>query len=464
MKSALSRRKFLMIAASSGGALALAACAAQPTPAPAPQQPAATAETKPTEAPPPPTEAPAATPEPTLAPPPAEATTIELWVQEVSIAPQKKVSADFMAKTPNIKLNFVPTTLADTTTKLLASIAAGSGAPDLAFVQYNDIVNFTLRGGEGIADLAPMIADRKDEWLAWCLKIVTTDAGKILGIPTDVGIAANFYSRDVFDKAGIKSDPESVKAATATWDDYLVAAKKVKEVGSQWILANASELFEVFRQQKGQAYFDKSGEPIVNTEEFVSAATYAQEFRKAGLDANVSVWGNEWGDMMVKRVIGTYPYAAWWDIILHAYTPDSAGSWGVAPLPGGANANFGGSYYLIPDQSTKKEAAWAYASYAVGTLEGIEAYLTGGAGLWLPGWKKSYELPVFTNPDPYYGGQEWLKIFTENADNVPDIYLTVNDSVAAQAVGEALASVLDDGKDPQQAFDAANQQIKEMIG
>jgi multiple sugar transport system substrate-binding protein len=421
MKSTLSRRAFLKIAVSSSGAMALAACAAQPPAAPVAQEPAAEpAVAGPTEAP----------PAPTLAAPSAEETVVEAWVQEASIPPQKKVSEDFMAENPNIKINFVPTTLADTATKLLASIAAGSGGPDLAFVQYTDIVNFTLRGGEGIADLGPMMAERKDEWLAWCLKIVTTDSGKILGIPTDVGIAANFYSRDVFEKAGIKSDPESVAAATATWDDYLVAAEAVKNPGDQWILANASELFEVFRQQQGQAYFDKSGEPIVNTEPFVSAATYAQDFRNAGLDANVSVWGNEWGDMMVKRVIGTYPYAAWWDIILHAYTPDSAGSWGVAPLPGGANANFGGSYYLMPEQSTEKEAAWAYASYAVGTLEGIEAYLTGGAGLWLPGWKTAYDLPVFTSPDPYYGGQAWLKIFTANAENVPDIYLTVNDSVA----------------------------------
>ncbi len=453
MKSEISRRAFLKLAVSSSGIMALAACAAPAAQQPAAQEPVAQEPAAPET-------------EVTTAPPPAstEETSIEMWVQEISIPPQKAVAEDWMAQNPGYVINFVPTNFADTTTKLLASIAAGSGAPDIAFEEYSSMMNFTLRGGNGISDVSPMISERKDEWLKWCLDLVTTEEGKILGIPTDIGIAANFYSRDVFDKAGIKSDPESVAAATATWDDYLVAAEAVKEAGDQWMLANASELFEVFRQQQGQAYFDQNGEPIVNTEPFVNAAAYAQDFRKRGLDANVSIWGNEWGDMMVKRVIGAYPYAAWWDIILHGYTPDSAGKWGVAPLPGGANANFGGSYFLIPDQSKNKEASWSYISYCVASLEGIEKYLKGGAGLWLPGWKESYQLPVFTDPDPFYGDQAWLGIFTENADNVPTIYQTLNDSVAVQAVTEALARVLDEGEDPQKAFDDANVAIKEQIG
>ena len=118
MKSTLSRRAFLKIAVSSSGAMALAACAAQPPAAPVAQEPAAEpAVAGPTEAPP--------APEPTLAAPSAEeAVVVEAWVQEASIPPQKKVSEDFMAANPNIKINFVPTTLADTATKLLASIAA----------------------------------------------------------------------------------------------------------------------------------------------------------------------------------------------------------------------------------------------------------------------------------------------------------------------------------------------------
>jgi multiple sugar transport system substrate-binding protein len=457
---ALSRRDFLRWSATIAAGAALTACAKKATEVPA--QPTEAPEAAPTAAP---TEAPTeAPPEAPTQAPAEEVITVDMWVQEVSIPPQKAVSAKFTEKNPNISINFVPTTLADTTTKLLAAIAAGSGGPDIAFVQYTDMINFTLRGGEGITDLSPMLEGRKDEWLAWCLDLVTTSEGKILGLPTDVGVAATFYTRDVFERAGLPSDPDSVAASIATWDDFLATSEKIAAVGDQWMIADAGELFEIFRQQGEQAYFDESGQPIVNSEVFVNAAKYAQEYRQAGLDADADTWGTEWGDMLVRKVLGAFMSAAWWDIILHAYAPDSGGSWGVAPLPGGSSANFGGSYFVIPEMSPKREAAWAYASFAVASLEGIELYLTGGAGLWLPGWKKAYELPVFTNPDPFYADQPWLQIFVQNAENVPMIRLTVNDSIAAAAVSDALARVLDEGADPQAALDEANEQIKAQLG
>jgi cellobiose transport system substrate-binding protein len=284
------------------------------------------------------------------------------------------------------------------------------------------------------------------------------------GLPTDVGPAANFYCRDVYDKAGLASDPDSVASLTTTWEDFFATGEKIVAAGGQWMLANASEVFDIFRQQGVSSYFDEQGNPAVNTETFVNAAKYARDVRKAGLDSKVEVWGTEWGDMMIKKQIGSYPYAAWWDIILHAYTPDSGGSWGVVPMPGKFTADTPGAFWVIPEQSTKKEQAWAFASYANATLEGVDLYLKGGKGMWLPGWKPAYELPVFKAPDPYYADQIWLQIFVGIADKVPKFNYTVNDSMAASAVSEALTRVLEEDEDPQTAFDEANEKIKGMLG
>jgi ABC-type glycerol-3-phosphate transport system substrate-binding protein len=119
---------------------------------------------------------------------------------------------------------------------------------------------------------------------------------------------------------------------------------------------------------------------------------------------------------------------------------------------------------LIPELSEKKDEAWSYASYCVGSLEGIELYLEGGSGYWLPGWKRSWDLPVFTASDPYYGDQAWLTVFVEIAEDVPNIRLTLNDSIASSAVQEAVARILDEDEDPQAALDDANQQILDMLG
>ena len=431
----LSRRTFLTLAASVATGTALAACVA---PAPAEQGAGA---------------------------PATEAVTIDIWEQQVSIDAASGAAKAFAEKFPNITLNWVPTPLADTSTKLVAAIAAGNGAPDLAFIQYTDMINFTLRGGTGITDLADLMASRRGEWVKWCLDLVTTSDGKILGLPTDIGASATFYRRSVFDAAGLPSDPEGVAKATTSWDDFLTAATKIAEGGEHYLIENASSLFDIFRQQGTQAYFDDQGVPMVDSEIFVNAAKFAQDFRNAKLDAASKGGAVDSAVEMQAGTIGGYMIAAWWDILIHIWGPDSvkAGDWGVAPLPGGSSANFGGSYFVIPDMSTKKEAAWDFASYAVATEEGLSAYLKGGNGMWLPGWKPMYESEIFTTPDPAYGGQAWLQIFTAAAETVPVIHTDLNDGIAVEAVNQALAKILEEGADPQAALTEANEKIKSQL-
>ena len=433
----LSRRAFLTLAASAATGTALAACAAPP----AAPQPAAT-------------EAPA-----------AEPVTIDIWEQQVSIDAASGAAKAFAEKFPNITLNWVPTPIADTSTKLVAAIAAGNGAPDLAFVQYSDMINFTLRGGTGITDLADLMASRQGEWVKWCLDLVTTSDGKILGLPTDIGASATFYRRSVFDAAGLPSDPESVAKATTSWDDFLTAATKIAEGGKNYLIESASSLFDLVRQQGTQAYFDDKGAPMVDSEGFVKAATFAQQVRKAKLDAASKGGAVDSAAEMQAGTIGSYMIAAWWDILIKIWGPDSvkAGDWGVVPLPGGTSANMGGSYFVIPDMSTKKKAAWEFASYAVATEEGLSAYLKGGNGMWLPGWKPMYESEIFTTPDPGYGGQAWLQIFSAAAETVPVIHTDLNDGIATEAVNQALAKILEEGADAQSALSEANEKIKNQL-
>lgn len=432
----LSRRAFLNLVAGSATGLALAACVAAPAPA-----------------------------EQGAGAPATEAVTIDIWEQQVSIDAASGAAKAFAAKYPDITLNWVPTPIAETATKLVAAIAAGNGAPDLAFVQYNDMINFTLRGGTGITDLADLMSSRRGEWVKWCLDLVTTSDGKILGLPTDIGAAATFYRRSVFDTAGLPSDPDSVAKATATWDDFLGTATKIAEGGEHHLIENATVLFDIFRQQGTQAYFDDKGAPMVDSEIFVNAAKFAQDFRNAKLDAASKGGAVDSAAEMQAGTIGGYMIAAWWDILIHIWGPDSvkAGDWGVAPMSGGSAANFGGSYFVIPDMSTKKEAAWQFASYAVATEEGLTAYLKGGNGMWLPGWKPMYESEIFTAPDPAYGGQAWLQIFTAAAETVPVIRTDLNDGIATEAVNQALAQILEDGADPQAALTEANEKIKSQL-
>lgn len=431
----LTRREFLAATLATSAGFVLAACA------PATQQPAATSA---------PAEA---------TPAPVEPVTLEVWEQEISVNIVKDATDLFLEKYPDIKIDFMITPSAETNTKLLAALAAGSGAPDIAFIQYPDMINYTFRGGEGLTNFEPLIEPRKDEFVQWCLDLVTTTDGKIIGFPVDIGPVGNFYRRDVFDDVGIPSDPDSLGPALGDWDKFLSVGAQVVEGGTYWMLNHASVVFDILRQQGGQGYFDETGQPIVNSAAFVEAAEYARQVRVAGLDGQLT--GAEVNAAMTEGKVATYLSAGWYDVVLRGNVPESSGKWGVVGLPGNATANSGGSYLTVPEMSTKKDEAWTYISFILATEEGMTAYLKNLR--FIPAWRPIYEASYFVDPDPFYADQVWMQVFVDLVDKVPEIHLDINDPIAAELAGQALVRVLDEGVDPQQAFDEANQEIENRI-
>lgn len=390
-------------------------------------------------------------------------TQIEIWEQQASITAASGAAKAFETAHPDIKLNWVPTPIPETATKLLTTIAAGSGAPDLAFIQYTDMVKFTVRNGVGLVDLSTYMNQQKynlSDWPQWVLQLVTTKDKKILGLSADIGVEATFYRRDVFDAAKLPSDPASVAKALKSWNDYILTGSKVAGAGL-YMLDNASAVFDIVRQQGKQGYFDDNGNPVVNSPEFVAAAEQALKVRQAKLDLQPTSAAGE-ATAMQQGKVATYFSAAWFDIIIHAEAPKTLGHWGVVPLPGGASANSGGSYYCLPAMGKQHDAAWTVASFMLASKEGLVPYLEGIK--FLPGWKPIYtEDPVFTSPDPNYAGQVWLTQFVDNADNVPIIALNVNDPIASAAVTQAITNILHNGAPIQQTLDNANNQIKQGI-
>ncbi|HEV8633951.1 MAG TPA: extracellular solute-binding protein [Chloroflexota bacterium] len=479
LRSVGSRRTFLATFGAGIGAVILAACApsAPPTATPAPkaaekpaaapaptQAPAAAAPTPTAAGAATATTAPAAAATPTAVPVAQPATKagaveLEVWIQQTSLNAAEEAFKAFMAKTPSIQLKPVPVPLAETPTKLLAAIAAGSGAPDVAFIQYNDMVKFTVRDGAGMVDLRDnMKSDNRklDEWVKFSMDLVTTKAGKVLGIPADLGAGGTFYRRDIFEEAKLPSEPGKVNDVIGKWETYITTGNEVTKI-NKFMLDGAAAVFNIVRQQGKQAYFDEGGKPLVNSPGFVAAAELAVRVREAKLDLRPASSAESAAAMKASRV-ATYFSAAWFDIIINAQAPETRGKWGVTPLPEATSANFGGSYYTVPAVKNNRDAAWQAISYIAASKEGLLAYLS--KIRFLPGWKPIYDEPYFTNPDPNYANQVWLKQFTDNAEKIPFIQLNVNDPIAAEVVGQALTDILDRGAKPKERLDEANKEVE----
>lgn len=141
--------------------------------------------------------------------------TITFWTW----APQAEdIVAAFEKKYPKIdvKLENVGTGN-DHYTKLQNAIKAGTGAPDVAQIEYYAFPQFAL--SDSLVDLSGFGAEElEDQYTPGTWSSVAINDG-IYGLPQDSGPMAMFYRADVFDGLGI--------AVPKTWDEYLDAARKI---------------------------------------------------------------------------------------------------------------------------------------------------------------------------------------------------------------------------------------------
>ncbi|RLT33734.1 MAG: extracellular solute-binding protein, partial [Chloroflexi bacterium] len=204
----MSRRDFLRTTGLLAGGAVLAACApaAAPSSAPAASEGAA---------------APA---------PAAEGVTITFWWWDDA----GNIWADgWNERNPDVKVEFINTPFADSHDKLLTSFAAGSGAPDVASIEIGRVGGFTAKGG--LLDLKEVFEAGvyEADMVSYKWTQGSTEDGRLVCFPWDIGPAGVWYRKDIFDELGLPSEPADVEAiisgADHTWDDFFAFAKQVKE-------------------------------------------------------------------------------------------------------------------------------------------------------------------------------------------------------------------------------------------
>ena len=131
----------------------------------------------------------------------------------------------FEKENPNIKVTITNAgTNKDEYQALNNAMEAGSGAPDLAQIEYYALPEYVIRGY--VQDLSGYGADDFSDFFTPGTWASVAIQGGVYALPMDSGPMAWFYNKDVMDKAGV--NPDEVR----TWDDFYEAAKKVRATGS----------------------------------------------------------------------------------------------------------------------------------------------------------------------------------------------------------------------------------------
>ncbi len=396
--------------------------------------------------------------------PAANATgTITIWSWDVAATALKRLGADYEKAHKGTTIKVVDIGYDNAYDKISVGLQAGTGLPDMITLETDHNQSYITQFPKGFADLSPVLGDKKADFDPFKWATGTDKSGKLRMAPWDSGTVGLFYRADYFQTAGV--DPSSVK----TWDDLVAAGEKIKAATGHTLVTldlAAGGSTSMLLQQQGQGYFDAKGDITVNSPQAVRTLTLLQTMQQKGLIKNAKGWdasvtSAKDGDSAVT------PEAVWWIGTLEGEAPELSGKYAVRDLPvfddkSAPTSNNGGSGLAIPTQAKNPQLAADFMAYVLANTDNQSGMMQ-KEGLF-PAYLPALRSDFFEKPSDYFGGQKVFQTFAGLTPKIPAITFTSDQSVAGDAVSNAVAAAVLNGADPKKALDDAAAQIANSTG
>lgn len=371
------------------------------------------------------------------------------------------VLPEFLANHPDIEVEIRTLGYDDHHNALVTQLATGSGAPDVAAVEIGFIARFLAEGGLTNLSQEPFNADELEDLFvdyAWAQS--RTADGRQIAVPTDIAPGVMYYRRDHLQEAGWE-----IEDVIASVDSYLDYGRDLKDMGVFLVADAGSVANALIRSDIAEGdgiYFDSEGNPVLNSERFVNAATVAQTIRQEGLDAEIGAWSNEWYEAFRQGTTGTELSGAWLGGHLQTWmAPETSGLWGTSEMPGDILVSWGGSFYGIPNQSENKEAAWELIEFLTTNPEvQLAAFQTINA---FPAMPETYDAPMFDEELEFLAGQQARQLFAEIAQQIPGVRTDEGDVIADEIFLSAMSQILNENADVQASLDEAQNLVERRL-
>lgn len=329
------------------------------------------------------------------------------------IAPQIE---EFEKAYPDVKIEAVDLGAEDLHNKLLASLLAGTGAPDVSFEV--DIYARKYYGTPMILPLSDVYPNYKEEFVQG-LSYRWEYNGELWGIPYDTGPFIVFYRKDVFDELGVEF-PDN-------WQDFLEVGKKVTKPGERYMgFFYQADQFAAIVQSRGGMVTSIQDEVLFNNPIAVETLEFIRSLVK---EYQITEYASPWDPAGFEKVkTGRWvslPIWFWYqsfglkDV---AYNPEFDGKWRVAPTlrwtkndpPTGADFTCGG-LWVVTSQTKYPDIAKKFAA-SLGTKEAQVSQAT-RRGIMPVNVLALQELSSWQ--DPFFGNQETFKIALEVMKQYP---------------------------------------------
>lgn len=342
---------------------------------------------------------------------------ITLWTWEPTMS---DVVDQFMVDYPQVKVNLV--NAGQTTDQYSAihnAIAAGSGIPDIAQIEYMVIPQFTQV--DSLVDVAPYGAGELGaEYSPGTWNAVTGGTESVYGLPLASAPMGLFYNEALFAEHGID--------IPTTWDDYLAAARALKAIDPGLYITNetGNPVFHLaLIWQAGGNPFSVDGTTIAIDFDDAGTKRYADlwdTMLAEELIAPVSTFSDEWYQAVGDGSVATLPSGAWMRPNLESGVPAGEGNWRVALMPEWeagtpVSAEHGGTAMSLIQggQSGNEALAYAFVEYS-NLLDGVDNRVSQGA---FPPTTKHLGSDEFGNTEvPYFSGQKSNLVLAESSESV----------------------------------------------
>ncbi|QFZ76190.1 extracellular solute-binding protein [Streptomyces fagopyri] len=372
---------------------------------------------------------------------------------------------EYMKLHPDITIKENVTTRTDVYwPKTLTRLQAGSGTDDIQAIEVGNITEAVQTQAEKFVDLGKDVD--KSQWLDWKTAQATTKDGKTIGIGTDIGPMAICYRKDLFQKAGLETDRTKLAAQwKGDWAKYVDLGKQYmkKAPSGTKFVDSASSVYNAALGGESERYYDKDGNVIWDKSSGVKKSwDAAMTVATSNMSAKLKQFDPTWDQGFAKGSFATVACPAWMMGYIQEKSGDAGkGKWDVAAAP--TAANWGGSFIGVPTAGKHQKDAIALAKWLTAPEQQAKVFAKQAS---FPSTPAAYDsLKPAAATTSYFSDAPITQIFADSAKTIPVQNFGIKDQPIGTAITDiGILQVEQKGKSPDQGWNAAKAEIKDVLG
>ncbi|MCX4236436.1 ABC transporter substrate-binding protein [Streptomyces ortus] len=372
---------------------------------------------------------------------------------------------EYMKQHPDITIKENVTTRTDVYwPKTLTRLQAGAGTDDIQAIEVGNVAEAVQTQGDKFVDLGKDVD--KSQWLDWKTAQATTKDGKTIGLGTDIGPMAVCYRKDLFKAAGLETDRTKLAAQwKGDWSKYVDVGKdymKKAPKGTKFV-DSAASVYNAALGGESERYYDKDGNVVWDKSDGVKTAWDASmKVATSNMSAKLKQFDKPWDQAFANGGFATVACPAWMLGYIQEKSGDSGkGKWDVAAAP--TAANWGGSFIGVPTAGKHQKEAVALAKWLTAPEQQAKVF---GKQASFPSTPSAYaSLKPQAATTTFFSNAPITQIFSDSAKTIPTQIFGVKDQPINTAISDiGILQVEQKGKTPEQGWDAASKEIKDVLG